>query len=167
MSIKQAALSDLSLVKRITETTISEIYPHYYPQGAVEFFLSHHSESAIAEDIKRNRVFLCFKAGEIAVGTITIKENEIGRLFVLPEVQGRGYGTRMLDYAEELISRQYRKAVLAASLPAKRLYQKRGYKDADFHIIPVKNNDFLCYDVCVKTLERQIHADRQDENGTY
>ena len=31
MSIKQAFLSDLSIVKKITEVTIAEIYPRYYP----------------------------------------------------------------------------------------------------------------------------------------
>lgn len=44
MSIRQAILADLSTVKHIAETTISEIYPHYYPEGAVDFFLEHHSE---------------------------------------------------------------------------------------------------------------------------
>lgn len=38
MSIKKASISDLNTVKKISETTISEIYPHYYPKGAVEFF---------------------------------------------------------------------------------------------------------------------------------
>lgn len=38
MSMKQASLSDLSIIKRISEITISEIYPHYYPKGAVDFF---------------------------------------------------------------------------------------------------------------------------------
>ena len=37
MSIKQAFLSDLSIVKKITEVTIAEIYPRYYPKGAVDF----------------------------------------------------------------------------------------------------------------------------------
>ena len=38
MDIRQATLSDLSIIKRISEVTISEIYPHYYPKGAVDFF---------------------------------------------------------------------------------------------------------------------------------
>ena len=59
MSIKQAVVSDLSTVKKISAITISEIYPHYYPKEAVDFFLVHHSEDNITEDIERNRVFLC------------------------------------------------------------------------------------------------------------
>ena len=92
MSMKQASLSDLSIIKRISEITISEIYPHYYPKGAVDFFLTHHSEANILNDIKLNRVFLCSDIMQNPVGTVTIKTNEICRLFVLPSYQGKGYG---------------------------------------------------------------------------
>ena len=76
MSIKQAVLSDLSIVKKISEVTISEIYPHYYPKGAVDFFLTHHSEANILSDIRLNRVFLCLDTKQNVVGTVTIKTNE-------------------------------------------------------------------------------------------
>ena len=61
-----------------------------------------------------------------------------------------GFGTEMLDFAEKMISERYPKIVLDASLPAKKIYLQRGYKDAEFHIISTENHDFLCYDVCVK-----------------
>ena len=64
------------------------------------FFLAHHSEDNIMKDIERNRVFLCLDGSRNAVGTVTIKKNEISRLFVLPSYQGMGYGTEMLDFAE-------------------------------------------------------------------
>lgn len=40
MSIRQAVLSDLHTVRHISVTTIAEVYPHYYPKGAVDFFWS-------------------------------------------------------------------------------------------------------------------------------
>lgn len=150
MSLKQAVISDSSIVKSISEITISEIYPHYYPQGAVNFFLEHHSEMNIINDIKQNRVFLCRDMMHNIVGTVTIKVNEICRLFVLPQYQGNGYGTEMLNYVERMIACQYSEIVLCASLPAKKIYLKRGYKDTEFNIIPTSNDDFLCYDVMVR-----------------
>lgn len=150
MSIRKAVLSDLKTVKSISEITISEIYSHYYPKGAVEFFLEHHSENNILNDIKQNRVFLCSNAEENIVGTVTIRVNEICRLFVLPAYQGNGYGTEMLDYAEKIISHQYSEIVLDASLPAKSIYQKRGYKETKFNIIATNHADYLCYDVMTK-----------------
>lgn len=150
MSIKQAVLSDLSIVKKISEVTISEIYPHYYPKGAVDFFLTYHSEANIFSDIRLNRVFLCLDAKQNVVGTVTIKTNEICRLFVLPSYQGKGYGTELLDHAEKEISCHYSKIVLDASLPAKKIYLHRGYRDVEFNIIATENSDFLCYDVMEK-----------------
>lgn len=158
MSIRQATPPDLGIVKNITETTIMEIYPHYYPKGAVEFFLAHHSEPNIVRDIQQNRVFLCFDTKHTIVGTVTIRANEICRLFVLPSCQGKGYGTEMLDYAEKIISHQYSEITLDASLPAKRIYLKRGYQDTGFHTIPTNYNDFLCYDVMVKQISIPTHG---------
>ena len=150
MSIRQAVLADLSMVKNISEITISEIYPHYYPKGAVEFFLEHHSEENILGDIKKNCVFLCLDTLQNAIGTITVKNNEICRLFVLPAYQGKGFGTEMLDFAERVIFEQHPKVVLDVSLPAKQIYLKRGYKEIKFNIIATRNNDYLCYDVMEK-----------------
>ncbi|MDE6657697.1 MAG: GNAT family N-acetyltransferase, partial [Oscillospiraceae bacterium] len=91
MSIRKANLSDLDMIKKIVTITISDIYPHYYPKGAVDFFLAHHKESNIINDIKLNQVFLCFNSEKNIVGTVTIKENEICRLFVLRDYQGNVY----------------------------------------------------------------------------
>lgn len=157
MSIKKANLSEANIVKNISETTISEIYPHYYPKGAVKFFLDHHSESSIADDIKREQVFLCVDAAQNIVGTVTIKANGICRLFVLPSFQGYGYGREMLDFAERTISNEFSEIVLDASLPAKSIYQKRGYKETKFNVIETENNDFLCYDVMAKQIVKETN----------
>lgn len=85
-----------------------------------------------------------------AIGTITVKDNEICRLFVLPAYQGKGFGTEMLDFAERIIFEQHSKVVLDVSLPAKQIYLKRGYKEIKFNIITTRDNDYLCYDVMEK-----------------
>lgn len=43
----------------------------------MDFFLEHHSEENILDDIKKDRVFLCLDTLQNAIGTITIKDNEI------------------------------------------------------------------------------------------
>ena len=150
MGIKKAALSDCSIIKKISETTILDVYPHYYPKGAVDFFLEHHSEENIKNDILKNQVFLWSDEDQDIAGTVTIKKNEICRLFVFPVYQGRGYGTELLDYAEKMIFKNYAEIILAASFPAKTLYQKRGYHEIEFHVMETKEDDYLCYDVMVK-----------------
>lgn len=150
MSLRRAVLSDIETIKQIVELTISEIYPHYYPKGAVEFFLRHHNETNIVRDIEQDQVFLCQDAEGTVVGTVTVTENEICRLFVLPACQGNGYGTEMLDHAEKAIAGRASEVILDASLPAKKLYLDRGYEAVSYHIITTDGHDFLCYDVMRK-----------------
>lgn len=150
MCIEKAALSDAETVYKITKTAIEHTYPHYYAKGAVAFFLEHHSKGHIASDIQSGTVFLCYDSQRNAVGTVTLKGNEICRLFVLPPYQNKGFGRRLLDYAEMVIFREYDSVALAASLPAKRIYRKRGYQETESHIIQAKYGDFLCYDVMQK-----------------
>lgn len=47
MKIEITTVQQVEMVENIVHTTISEIYPHYYPKGAVLFFLQLHSEKAI------------------------------------------------------------------------------------------------------------------------
>lgn len=149
MKIIRAEIPDFESVKRLAQMTIRSVYPRYYPSGAVDFFARHHSDENIARDIAAGKVYL-LKVEDVDVGTVTVSENEIARLFVLPEYQHRGYGRALMDFAENMISQTYAEIVLDASLPAKQIYKKRGYVAMAYHTIPTENGDFLCYDVMQK-----------------
>ena len=68
MEILTAKINDLQIIRDITQTAINEIYPRYYPAGAVQFFLEHHSDEHIMADISCGKVFVLFVGGE-PVGT--------------------------------------------------------------------------------------------------
>lgn len=106
MEIVTAKKEDLEIVRKITRSTIKSIYPRYYPAGAVEFFLAHHSDEHIVTDISENKIFVLYEGGE-PVGTVTIKDNNINRLFVLPDYQHKRYGKALLDFAEKKILEVY------------------------------------------------------------
>ena len=152
MGIIKASTSDLEIVKHITAETIKSIYPYYYPCGAVDFFLSHHNDKNIENDIENGNIYLCYNNDNEAVGTVTVKENEICRLFVLPDHQGNGYGRELLTFAEKTISENHSTIILDASLPAKAIYLKRGYISTEFHTIKTENGDYLCYDLMIKQI---------------
>ncbi|MCI8292052.1 MAG: GNAT family N-acetyltransferase [Hespellia sp.] len=78
-------------VAKIVERTIKTIYPHYYPSGAVQFFLDLHEEQRIREATVEEEIYFAVIQGEV-VGTGSIRKNEICRLFILPEYQKNGYG---------------------------------------------------------------------------
>ena len=125
MEIVTAKKEDLEIVRKITRSTIKSIYPRYYPVGAVEFFLMHHSDEHIMTDISDGKVFLLFEHG-VPVATVTVSANNINRLFVLPEFQHRGYGKTLLDFAEKKILQSYECVQIDASFPVR---PEKGEKD--------------------------------------
>lgn len=153
MAIKKAVQSDLWTVRKIVADTINAVYPHFYPKGAVDFFLKHHCEENISKDINEGLVYI-LTSDNTAVGTVTVCGNELARLFVDVRYQGKGYGKELLDFAENLINEKYDSVVLSASLPAKRIYLKRGYREVDFNSILTDGGDHLCYDILKKSFPR-------------
>ena len=126
--IRLAELLDLECVLQITHNTISEIYSHYYAEGVVKFFLEHHSREHMLSDIEDGIVWMLEEDGSM-VGTVTIKENAVNRLFVLPEWQSHGYGSQLMDFAEDKIAERFTHVHIDSSLAAKEMYLKRGYKE--------------------------------------
>lgn len=149
VNIRKAGPADLPMVGFITRRTIQEIYPRYYPRGAVEFFLDWHNDKSILPDIEAGEVYLLFDGG-MAVGTVTLHRDEMTRLYVLPQLQGRGYGRALLDFAEKSIGGKYGRIRLEASLPAAAIYWKRGYRVVDMLTETVGHGDVLCWDVMEK-----------------
>ncbi len=152
--IVRAKENDLETVKKITQTTIREVYPKYYPSGAVEFFSEHHSDEKIMRDINAGIVYLIITDDGVPAGTVTLTDNEIDRLFVLPAFQGKGYGRALLDFAQEAIAKNYDVIKLHASLPAKSIYLKRGFHEVEYFKIDTGHGDYLCADVMEKKNDR-------------
>lgn len=154
MEIRKAMPAELSAVGEITRHTIAQVYPHYYPAGVVKFFLDYHENTHILPDIQAGEVYLLFDGGA-AAGTVTLHGDNITRLYVLPEFQGRGHGRALLDFAEKTVGEAYGKIVVEASLPAKVLYWKRGYRVVDVQSETEENGDVLCWDVMEKEWDGQ------------
>ena len=131
-------------VAAIVKETIQKVYPHYYPSGAVQFFLDLHSAVRIKEVMSSEEIYLVMHEGNI-IGTGSIRKNEICRLFIWPKYQGQGYGSRLMDLLEARIFENYPKVHVDASFPAESMYLKRGYQITSYEKIETENGDFLCY----------------------
>lgn len=151
--ILQANLNDIETVLMLTQRTIEKIYPHYYPRGAVNFFLQHHCRAAVERDVFMKNVYIYRGENDEPIGTVTVNENEMNRLFVNPLFQGKGYGSELIEFAENKIFEKYSEVILSASLPAKAIYLAKGYRIMDYHKILTDNGDFLCYDEMCKNKE--------------
>lgn len=149
--ILKAAEKDLDMIVKITHTTILEIYSHYYAGGVVDFFLNHHSRQNISSDIQNGIVWM-LEEDDCPVGTVTVKENAVNRLFVLPEYQSCGFGSQLMDFAEKKIGESFDRVHIDSSLAAKQMYLKRGYKEKKTCKIIADNGDILVYDEMEKMI---------------
>ena len=152
MKILKATLKDYKAIHEIVHNTIKQVYPNYYPTEVVEFFLEYHNEKNITSDVEKGNIYLLFEHDRyIATGSMV--GSSVGRLYVLPEYQGSGYGSAIMDALEDIISVHYPTSNLEASLPSYEFYLKRGYQPKEYHRYPVENNRILCYYVMEKVLK--------------
>ncbi len=56
-------------------------------------------------DIEDGFVWMLEEEGNM-VGAVTIREDTVNRLFVLPRHRSRGYGSQLMDFAEDKIAQQ-------------------------------------------------------------
>lgn len=151
--IRKATVLDCKSIYKLVQKTIKKVYPRYYPKGAVNFFSNHHSMEKIQKDIVEGNVYV-IEVEDKAIGTVTINENEINRLFVLPEFRHQGYGTKLFEYAEkEIIQKNYSSIKLHASFAAKKMYLSLGYKEIEYRTMETNSKDFLCVDIMEKTIK--------------
>jgi LuxR family maltose regulon positive regulatory protein len=132
MNMIQAGSKDILMIQKLVYTTISAIYPKYYPTDVVRFFIDYHSNDNIKKAINKEFVLLIKKDDQF-IGTGSISGNEIKRMFVLPEFQNKGYGSLLLNRLEQKAAEDgYTSVELDSSLPAYGLYERKGY-------LPIKN----------------------------
>jgi GNAT superfamily N-acetyltransferase len=136
----------------IVHDTIEKIYPKYYPKKAVDFFHNHHSKENMIEKLPKEYTRIIKENGKI-IGTGSAKDNDIGRFFILPEYQNRGYGKLLLKELENEINRKnYANITLASSLGAVFFYKSCGYEYHEYKIIQVENDEYLCFLAMIKDI---------------
>ena len=151
MEYRKADQADFSAVLALIQDTIRAIYPRYYPQGCVDYFLNWHSQERVSAAIDAGQVYILLDGGEL-VGTGSQEGDRITRVFVLPERQGRGYGRYILDRLEEAVAADYDTVQLDASLPAVHLYERRGYHTVEHQSEETESGCVLVWDVMEKRL---------------
>lgn len=152
MEFIKAREKDLDLVYSIVSQSVIEAYGKHYPQEVVDFFLMIHRKENILSDILNFDLWLIKDKGEF-VGTGFAKGNHISRVYMLPECQGKGYGTKIMDYLEDIISQDYDTAILDPSKMAIPFYEKRGYKIISHEDTTLKGGTYLAHDVMEKKLK--------------
>lgn len=139
-------------IHNVLQRTIRTVYPKYYPQEVVDFFCDLHDLEHVREGIASGHMGVALDESGSVVGTGCYDGNHITGVYVLPECQGKGYGSHIVDRLEEAIAADHAVARLDASLPAACLYEHRGYETVGHGVIDLDNGAKLVYEKMEKRL---------------
>ncbi len=149
VAIKKARLDQTDEIHEIVSKTIKEIYSKYYSNEVVDFFLELHNRDNIHNDISKDNTYV-IGYGAAILGTGTINQNTISRVYITPNNQNEGIGTKLMDYLEKEIIKNYSHVNVDVSLPATEFYRKRGYELLGQVEHSVANGKILSYSIMRK-----------------
>ncbi|MBO2515766.1 MAG: GNAT family N-acetyltransferase [Clostridiales bacterium] len=148
-NISPACPEQAEEIDRIVSSTIKDVYPKYYRDEVVDFFLKLHCLENIRKDIAAGNTYVIGRDGRI-LGTGTIDGNHINRVYVLPECQGTGIGSAMMTFLEREIIKEYDHTEVDASLPAGEFYRRRGYVQVEHREHHLAGGKILSYEIMRK-----------------
>jgi GNAT superfamily N-acetyltransferase len=150
--IRRFGPADLGRVKALIHKTIDVSYAEAYPPEAIEFFKDYHNDESILKKAEEGYTVV-LEMDNWIVGTGNIFGGEIGAVFILPELQGKGYGRHIMLHLEDRCREMGYEAIdLDASLPAVEFYKYLGYEDLGDRYHDVANNKTLDYNKMRKKL---------------
>lgn len=149
MEYRKAMIEEAQIVCDIVQNTKAIIYPHYYTEAVVDFFGRLHSIDNIKRDIETKRIDVLIVDGKI-IGTGSREENHITRVYVLPEYEGKGFGSVIMEHLEEEIFKEYDYCDLDASLPAAIFYEHRGYHTVEHRKHDIGDGEVMIYEIMRK-----------------
>jgi len=150
--IEKFNINDLDELHSLIVHTIKSCYFEYYPKEAIEYFISYTSKEGIEKDSADGYIIVIRNENEI-IGTGTLINTHIKRVFVNPTYQGKGYGKIIMNELEEQAKKNgYKIVEIHSSLFAKKFYDSIGYKMFKIGKIKVENNEILYYQRMAKAL---------------
>ncbi len=117
-------------VDRVSELIVAAIragLPGSYPADVLAGLIDGNSPTAVSAHAPKQVDYVCEQAGRI-VAMIGLKRNEIGHLFVDPQVARRGIGRRLVAFAAEQLRAAGRPdMIVLSSLNAVGFYANCGF----------------------------------------
>ncbi|MBS3093855.1 GNAT family N-acetyltransferase [Candidatus Pacearchaeota archaeon] len=127
MKIINAQVKDAREISRLKKETIKNINQEYNDKQ-IKTFTKLFSLKNTRRHINERKMFCLVDKGNI-IGTVDLKEDRIGGLFVKFNLVGKGYGKKLMSYIEKFAKKKKLKKVWLYSTPyAEKFYKKLGYK---------------------------------------
>lgn len=143
--IRKFRSSDLDTVRDLIHNTIDACYSGVYNKESIKYFKDYHTCENILKAANEGYVIVLEQNNQI-IGTGTIIDNYIVRVFIVPAFQKNGFGKLIMHKLEKkaLLS-GISVAKLDSSLPAKKFYDSLGYVTVERAFLEVGNGKKLNY----------------------
>lgn len=153
--------SDMEGLQQLIYQTIDAAYTNVYEPNAIQYFKDYHSGIQILADAKLGQTVVMDLNGQI-IGTGTICEQNICRVFISPAFQGQGFGRRVMEILEKkALLMGLHRLHLDASLPSQSFYQHLGYQTREERFIQVSDDERLDYFYMEKALNPNLAVDNE------
>jgi GNAT superfamily N-acetyltransferase len=132
--IRSARAEEAGPISGLIVRTVKETNSRDYEPAAIASLLAECSSLKVAQRMRERLVYVALIGGKL-VGTVSLSSERVNSVFVDPTHQGRGIGTKMMDFIEEIARSQGRETLsLSSSLTALRFYRNRGYEGSERQI---------------------------------
>jgi GNAT superfamily N-acetyltransferase len=120
--------ADASAVSAVIATTMRQSNIRDYPANRLEALIAYFTPEKLRALAQERDCFVAVADGGV-IGTAAREGCELATFFVLPEWQGRGVGTQLLECLEENARRQGIKQLrVDSSLTGAGFYEHQGYR---------------------------------------
>lgn len=143
LAVRPLKIDDIKVIHQIIEYHLTNTYSKIYSNEIVNFYKSYHSADNIIEDSNNGYVLILLFSFEI-VGTGTIRNNYINRMFVKKRFQNKGYGTVILSELEKM-SDNKKKSIRLDAIPGSELFYLKNQYTINCQAFDKIRNKYLEY----------------------
>ena len=141
VDVRDAGCDDIRAVQNVARTTWDHTYRESIPASVrAEFVSQAYSEYALRRRMEANVFLVAAEGGEILgfadFRSLSETEAELAAIYVLPEMQGRGIGKRLLEAGIDAFppSTMFLLRVEWDNTQAQRFYEAHGFRRTGEHV---------------------------------
>lgn len=155
IDLREFAPQDLSLVKTLVDRTIDVTYLPVFPEEAIRGYKAHHSREQILADAS-NGYTVVLEDGEAIIGTGTLLDRNIRRVFIDPAYQRKGLGRQVMHELEDrALANRASEVDLQTTVVSKEFYHSLGYTPVqEDHILVGNGQELAIYTMSKELLRR-------------
>jgi GNAT superfamily N-acetyltransferase len=124
ISAKKREVSEISVCRR---ESIENVNSNCYSPAALKELIDDQIPEKVLEEFLSCEIYSLKKKGKI-IGSVSFDKNKIDGLYICSNYVGRGYGQKLLKFAERKIKRKgYWEVFLYSTLNSEKFYLNQGY----------------------------------------